>query len=72
MSRTAVFPLRDYNLATTLTSGQAFRWREVDGTWENIIAGRWVRLGVKDKILHAHTAKPQKDCNGSPTIFSLR
>ena len=61
MSRTAVFPLRDYNLATTLTSGQAFRWREVDGTWENIIAGRWVRLGVKDKILHAHTAKPQKD-----------
>ena len=61
MSRTAVFPLRDYNLAATLTSGQAFRWREVDGAWENIIAGRWVCLHVKDKQLHAQTAKPQKD-----------
>ena len=64
MSRTAVFPLRDYNLAATLTSGQAFRWREANGPvieWENIIAGRWVRLSVKDKTLHAQTAKPQKD-----------
>ena len=64
MSRTAVFPLRDYDLAATLTSGQAFRWREANGPvieWENIIAGRWVRLHVKDKQLHAQTAKPQKD-----------
>jgi len=64
MSRTAVFPLRDYDLAATLTSGQAFRWREANGPvieWENIIAGRWVRLSVKDKKLHALTAKPQKD-----------
>ena len=64
MSRTAVFPLRDYNLAATLTSGQAFRWREANGPvieWENIIAGRWVRLHVKDKQLHAQTAKSQKD-----------
>ena len=39
-SNTAVFPLRDYDLATTITSGQAFRWREVDDAWENIIADR--------------------------------
>jgi N-glycosylase/DNA lyase len=64
MSLTAVFPLRDYDLAATLTSGQAFRWREANGPvieWENIIAGRWVRLHVKDNQLHAQTAKPQKD-----------
>ncbi len=61
MTRTAVFPLRDYHLAATLTSGQAFRWREANGTWENIIANRWVRLSVKDKKLHAQTAAPQKD-----------
>ena len=61
MSRTAVFPLRDYDLAATLTSGQAFRWREVDGAWENIIAGRWVRLSAKDKTLHAETAAPETD-----------
>jgi len=63
-TRTATFPLRDYNLAATLTSGQAFRWREVDGhenTWENIIAGRWIRLSVKGKTLHAQTATLQKD-----------
>ena len=61
MSRTAVFPLRDYNLAATLNSGQAFRWREENGAWENIVAGRWVRLRVNDKTLHAQVAKPQKD-----------
>ena len=64
MPATATFPLRDYNLAATLTSGQAFRWREANGPvieWENIIAGRWVCLHVKDKQLHAQTATPQKD-----------
>jgi len=60
-TRTATFPLRDYNLAATLTSGQAFRWREVDGAWENIIANRWVRLSVKGKTLHAQAATLQKD-----------
>jgi len=61
MTRTAVFPLRDYNLAATLTSGQAFRWREVNGAWENVIAGRWVRLSVKGKKLTAQTDQPQTD-----------
>ena len=61
MPATATFVACDYNLAATLTSGQAFRWREVNGAWENIIAGRWVRLSVKDKTLHAQTAEPQED-----------
>lgn len=36
--------LADFNLAATMTSGQAFRWRFVDGGWEAVVAGRWVRL----------------------------
>ena len=27
-----------------MTSGQAFRWRNVDGGWESVIHRRWVRL----------------------------
>ena len=58
---TAVFPLRDYDLAATLTSGQAFRWRELDGAWENIVANRWVRLRTDGKQLIAQTREPQID-----------
>ena len=35
----AVFPLRDYDLAATLASGQAFRWRQNADAWEGVIAG---------------------------------
>ena len=38
------FPVRDYDLAATLTSGQAFRWQKVGDAWEGVIHGRWVRL----------------------------
>lgn len=34
----------DYDLAATLNGGQAFRWRPVDGGWEGVVRGRWVRL----------------------------
>ena len=39
-----LLPVTNYALAETLASGQAFRWRAVDGAWEGVIAGRWVRL----------------------------
>ena len=38
------FLVEDYALAETLTSGQAFRWRQVDDGWESVIHQRWVRL----------------------------
>ncbi|HEX7859494.1 MAG TPA: DNA glycosylase [Verrucomicrobiae bacterium] len=41
------FPVENYALAETLTSGQAFRWRKVDGGWESVVHGRWVRLTEK-------------------------
>jgi N-glycosylase/DNA lyase len=39
-----IFPMSDYDLAATLTSGQAFRWKFRDGAWESVIDSRWVRL----------------------------
>ena len=38
------FPVRDYDLAATLGSGQAFRWRQVGDAWEGIISGHHFRL----------------------------
>ncbi len=39
-----IFAVRDYDLAATLASGQAFRWRERADWWEGVVAARWVRL----------------------------
>lgn len=62
MSETQVsFPVRDYDLAATLASGQAFRWRHVGGVWEGVVAGRWVRLRRAGESIHADAAKPQAD-----------
>lgn len=55
------FPVRDYDLAATLASGQAFRWRPVGEAWEGVVAGRWVRLRQVGDELHAETIEPQPD-----------
>jgi N-glycosylase/DNA lyase len=54
-------PVRDYALAATLASGQAFRWRERDGAWEGVVNGRWVRLRSRNSGIAAETAMPQED-----------
>lgn len=54
-------PVRDYDLALTLTSGQSFRWRRCDAGWEGIISGRWVRLAVCENGLRAEAAVPVVD-----------
>lgn len=56
-----VLPVRDYDLAATLNSGQAFRWREHDGAWEGMIGGRWVRLKSTATGIAAETASPVAD-----------
>ena len=53
--------MRDYDLDATLTSGQAFRWRREGEGWTGVIAGRWVRLVLRDGRLHANTVVPQSD-----------
>lgn len=56
-----VFPVQDYNLAATLDSGQAFRWRSLGNDWIGVIHGRWVRLRVGGNILTAKTAAPVEE-----------
>lgn len=58
---TQLFPVQDYDLAATLTSGQAFRWQETSGAWESIIAGRWIRLRAVAGAIAAETAVTTTD-----------
>jgi N-glycosylase/DNA lyase len=55
------FPVRDYDLATTLTSGQAFRWQQHDRRWTGVIGTRWVRLESGQSSITAETAEPVSD-----------
>lgn len=56
-----IFPVSHYDLAATLASGQAFRWRRDDGAWIGVIDRHWVRLQADESQLIAHTAKPVGD-----------
>src|ERR1051326_4942549 len=56
-----IFPVHDYALATTLTSGQAFRWRPLQSSWEGVVDGHWVRLESLDQGIRAETAAPMAD-----------
>jgi N-glycosylase/DNA lyase len=55
------FLAENYDLAATLASGQAFRWRWLDGAWEGVVAGRWVRLRQGQNRILAETAVPVED-----------
>lgn len=50
------FPVRNYDLAATLSSGQAFRWRRAEGAWTGVVSGRWVRLREIPGAIAAETA----------------
>jgi N-glycosylase/DNA lyase len=56
-----LIPVRDYDLAATLTSGQAFRWTPREGGWEGVIGRRWVRLQDRGTVIVADTAAPVPD-----------
>jgi N-glycosylase/DNA lyase len=53
--------VRDYDLAATLDSGQAFRWRKYGSGWTGVIGKHWVRLTQTRDGIRAETAVPQKD-----------
>ena len=48
----------DYDLAATLASGQAFRWKNSGEAWEGIIGARWVRLRQNAEGIAVETAQP--------------
>ncbi len=50
-----LLPVRNYDLAATLASGQAFRWRPSGTGWEGVIAGRWVHLTQTDAGISARS-----------------
>jgi N-glycosylase/DNA lyase len=56
-----LFEVTDYDLAATLTSGQAFRWEFRDGWWEGVVRGRWVRLRQEPAGIAAEAAAPVSD-----------
>lgn len=60
-TREHFFPVRDYDLAATLTSGQAFRWQLRDGFWEGVVANRWVRLQARDRGIFGEVAQAVGD-----------
>ncbi len=67
-SRAVVIPVRDYDLAAKLTSGQAFRWAFRDGAWHGVIHDRacperhrWVRLRADENAIAGETAEPVSD-----------
>jgi N-glycosylase/DNA lyase len=61
LETTKTFALRDYDLAATLTSGQAFRWQSYAQGWVSVIGTHWVSLRQGPGSLTAETAQPVSD-----------
>ena len=61
METTKTFALRDYDLAATVTCGQAFRWRSHEQGWIGVIGTHWVRLRQGPGSFTAETAQPVSD-----------
>ncbi|MDB6020546.1 MAG: 8-oxoguanine glycosylase domain protein, partial [Pedosphaera sp.] len=55
------FPISNYDLAATLSSGQAFRWTTLNDTWIGVVGRHWVRLQSDHHQLIAQTAEPVAD-----------
>jgi N-glycosylase/DNA lyase len=57
----ATFSVKNYDLALTLSSGQAFRWRRNGDAWDGVIGSRWVRLRQEPDGIRAEAAAPEED-----------
>ena len=55
------FAVREYDLGITLTSGQAFRWRQQRESWIGVVHRHWVRLQASNTGLLAEAAVPITD-----------
>lgn len=60
-SNTNSFSVRDYDLAATLSSGQAFRWCWRDQGWTGVVGSHWVRLRADAFSISAETGAPVPD-----------
>ncbi len=57
------FSVSDYDLAATLSSGQAFRWSCQQGAWSSVVAGRWVQLIQNGDTISALTTARDSNWN---------
>jgi len=55
------FLVQDYDLAATLSSGQAFRWRKIGRNWVGVVGRHWVRLDSDASSISAETAEAVAD-----------
>ena len=55
--------VRDYDLATTLDSGQVFRFKKENGSWIGVVGKKFVQLRQTENGIHAETYSPQKNWN---------
>jgi N-glycosylase/DNA lyase len=53
-----VLPVRDYDLAATLDSGQVFRWQRQNNCWIGVIGKNQVRLTQASEEISAETFAP--------------
>src|SRR5207302_1489073 len=60
-TNTAVFGVVNYDLPSTLCSGQAFRWRLEGNAWTGIIGNHFVRLRADEFAISAEAAAPVSD-----------
>jgi N-glycosylase/DNA lyase len=56
-------PVRDYDLAATLDSGQVFRWQRVENSWRGVVGQHCVQLTQTPDGIRATTAAPVADWN---------
>jgi len=54
-------PVRDYDLAATLDSGQVFRWRRDGDSWTGVLGRHSLRLTQQADGIHAQAAAPVAD-----------
>jgi N-glycosylase/DNA lyase len=56
-----LLPVRNYDLAATLDSGQTFRWQPCNDSWVGVVGQRWVRLTQRRNGIRAETTGPVAD-----------
>jgi N-glycosylase/DNA lyase len=58
-----LLPVRDYDLAATLDSGQVFRWQRHGAVWSGVLGQHFLQLTQTEAGLHARAAAPVADWN---------
>lgn len=67
-----ILPVRDYDLAATLTSGQAFRWTLHDSFWHGVIGKRFVQLQQIKGGIFVATPMPCSDWTWAEEYLQTR